>query len=229
MTCQKKFKRPFRYVKEKILNGFKVKYCSKKCQPRFKKTKRKISCTYCNTKFEKIPSQIQKNNFCSQSCAAKYNNKRRKRKNPKNRCLSCGKKINRYGLKYCNRNCYILYKFKKVEKEFQRTGSFPTDKYGQSDISKKYLIWKNGHKCSICKKTIWNKKPIPLIFDHIDGDSSNWKKENCRLICPNCDHQQPTFAGRNRHKAIETLRSKRRKDRYRKLKENHILGARINY
>ncbi|HRZ18579.1 MAG TPA: HNH endonuclease signature motif containing protein [Methanofastidiosum sp.] len=55
----------------------------------------------------------------------------------------------------------------------------------------------NGNYCSICKEKEWMGKPIPLVFDHIDGNASNWNLDNCRLICPNCDHQLPTFAGRN--------------------------------
>lgn len=65
---------------------------------------------------------------------------------------------------------------------------------------KKFLIHKNGHKCSICGLKEWMGKEIPLICDHIDGDSSNSKLENFRLVCCNCDAQLPTFKSKNRGK-----------------------------
>lgn len=44
----------------------------------------------------------------------------------------------------------------------------------------------------------WNQKPITLIVDHIDGDAYNYKVENIRLVCPNCDSQLSTYKGRNK-------------------------------
>jgi hypothetical protein len=49
----------------------KIKYCSKSCQ---KPPKFKLSCDYCQCEIFKAKSAIQKHNFCSQSCAAKFNN-----------------------------------------------------------------------------------------------------------------------------------------------------------
>lgn len=42
-----------------------------------------------------------------------------------------------------------------------------------------------------------------FVLDHIDGDCSNNKRENLRLICPNCDSQTSTFK-------LKTKNSKRR-------------------
>lgn len=36
------------------------------------------------------------------------------------------------------------------------------------------------------------------MLDHIEGDSTNNRRENLRLVCPNCDSQLPTFKARNR-------------------------------
>jgi hypothetical protein len=78
-SCKKKF-----YVFKRIivnsLNGSKDKcnFCSHKCAKTNFKTKQILSCTNCNKNFEKFPSQIKRsklnNHFCSNSCAAIYNN-----------------------------------------------------------------------------------------------------------------------------------------------------------
>jgi 5-methylcytosine-specific restriction endonuclease McrA len=52
-------------------------------------------------------------------------------------------------------------------------------------------------KCSECKITNWNNKPITLEIDHIDGDAANCKLENLRYLCPNCHSQTSTFRGKN--------------------------------
>jgi hypothetical protein len=63
----------------KVLRGKRVgKYCSKECKSIGRSNKLTIICTNCKKEFNKIPSQIQKsksnNHFCSNSCAAQYNN-----------------------------------------------------------------------------------------------------------------------------------------------------------
>ncbi len=62
---------------------------------------------------------------------------------------------------------------------------------------KQILLEERCHRCEVCKNTEWMGQPIPLEFDHIDGDPWNHDKTNHRLICPNCHAQTPTHAGRN--------------------------------
>lgn len=52
--------------------------------------------------------------------------------------------------------------------------------------------------CNMCGlSNTWNDKPLVLQMDHIDGNNRNNKKENLRLLCPNCHTQTPTYTGRN--------------------------------
>lgn len=60
-------------------------------------------------------------------------------------------------------------------------------------------------RCQICGLgDEWNNQPLVLRFDHINGVRNDMRIENLRLICPNCDSQLPTFAGRNRRRLRET-------------------------
>ena len=43
----------------------------------------------------------------------------------------------------------------------------------------------------------WNGKPLILVLDHINGVYNDNRLENLRFLCPNCNSQQETFAGRN--------------------------------
>jgi Zn finger protein HypA/HybF involved in hydrogenase expression len=53
------------------------------------------------------------------------------------------------------------------------------------------------NKCSKCgQEPIWDSKPLVLQLDHINGDSSDNRIENLRILCPNCHTQTSTFAGR---------------------------------
>lgn len=56
-------------------------------------------------------------------------------------------------------------------------------------------------RCYICGLTEWQGRRIVLIIDHINGAHTDNRIENLRMLCPNCDSQQPTWCGRNRKKA----------------------------
>ena len=47
------------------------------------------------------------------------------------------------------------------------------------------------------KPLLWNDKEIKLILDHINGVSGDNRPKNLRLLCPNCNSQQPTHGGGN--------------------------------
>lgn len=56
--------------------------------------------------------------------------------------------------------------------------------------------------CAECQLgSEWNNKPIRLQLDHINGDSTNHKLANLRILCPNCHSQTETFAGKNQKRA----------------------------
>lgn len=53
------------------------------------------------------------------------------------------------------------------------------------------------YKCECCGLTEWNGLPIPLELHHIDGDRTNHKLENLKILCLNCHAQTDTFRAKN--------------------------------
>lgn len=61
-------------------------------------------------------------------------------------------------------------------------------------------------KCSECGLgQEWNGKPITLTIDHINGNSTDGRLENLRILCPNCHSQTDTFSGKHKHPKTRCL------------------------
>ena len=187
------------------------------------KERNKKYCKNCN----KILKNQKK--FCSSSCSATFNNlgtkkteitkekisntlknknvkvddKHIKIKKTKDRlnnfCLNCNKQI-KNNKKYCSNKCssekmhndsYNYFLLNPIE--------FNRGNYTPKFFKKNFLI-EQDFKCKICgMNNIWNNNELVFVLDHIDGDSSNNKRENLRLICPNCDSQTATFKSKNKN------------------------------
>ena len=53
------------------------------------------------------------------------------------------------------------------------------------------------NKCSICYIIEQQGKEINCELDHIDGDRTNHRLKNLRILCPNCHSQTETFRAKN--------------------------------
>lgn len=53
------------------------KFCSQKCHNNYHRNRQVLKCDFCGKTIVRTPAQISPHNFCSQSCAAKFNNKGR--------------------------------------------------------------------------------------------------------------------------------------------------------
>ena len=52
-------------------------------------------------------------------------------------------------------------------------------------------------KCEKCHIKDWNGERLAFELDHIDGDRTNHRLENLKILCPNCHSQTPTFRSKN--------------------------------
>lgn len=143
-----------------------------------------------------------KKRFCSQSCSAKYNNKKRKKIN---KCQFCGQDILTKS-RYCGNHCHTLDYQNKVFKKIEEGDCFLYE--GQY---KKYLIHKYGNQCMECG---WNKihpttGKVPIQLEHINGNSEDNSLNNLKLLCPNCHSLTLTFGALNKGNGCEKRRIKR--------------------
>lgn len=74
--------------------------------------------------------------------------------------------------------------------------------YARGALKKRLLkkgILKN--QCVMCGQEPEHcGQPLVMILDHINGINNDHRKENLRLLCPNCNSQTSTFSGRQRKK-----------------------------
>jgi hypothetical protein len=71
--------------------------------------------------------------------------------------------------------------------------------YGSTHWLRKRLI-QEGRKearCEGCGLAEWREQPMPLQLDHVNGDRTDHRIENLRVLCPNCHAQTDTWCGKN--------------------------------
>ena len=117
-------------------------------------------------------------------------------------CGNCGKEFtsSNKNAKYCSNQCTADARHNEQYEDFLKNN----EKYCRGNYTpkafKNEFLKEQGGVCAICGcKPEHNGKPLVFILDHIDGDASNNKRENLRLVCPNCDSQLDTFKSKNKN------------------------------
>lgn len=117
-------------------------------------------------------------------------------------CLHCTQEIKTKNNFFCSKKHFFEYKSKQNYFDFlAKTQYIYNPNYSPYAFKKHFLVEQN-FKCANCgEPNIWNNKELVFILDHIDGDAGNNKRENLRLVCPNCDSQLETYKSKNKKSA----------------------------
>lgn len=177
------------------------KFCSISCSAKEQAKSRHVavvikSCLYCKENFT-ISERDKRKVYCSRSCAARANNSLRGKEHL---CKRCGAGLGKNAKNYCSHVCQQAW---QTEQKIERwlSGDWnPESEYAVPGVIRKYLLTQANNQCTLCK---WSElHPVtgkcPLQIDHIDGNASNNRPENLRVLCPNCHSLTPNFGALNK-------------------------------
>lgn len=190
--CTQEFEISKNRLQSKISKNHSHLFCSNSCHAKYKSDKNSTSlqCDQCNCTIVKINSSISRKNFCSKSCATKFNNKLYPKRKMSGTCLSCEATISG-SRKYCSK----CFKLEKRNDWDSMTMQYMKDRYGVNRYSiirtlarKAYKDSGGARECLQCKyKThieICHITPIASF----DADATLYivnNLSNLVALCPN--------------------------------------------
>jgi hypothetical protein len=159
-------------------------------------------CPACNKSFKVNSNRKYQKTVCSKSCSHSYF-KRRKTDNKKySNCKVCSKEIKNY---YSKKSIYCSVLCRLKDQKTDLLTRFEKGEINQRPTLRKILSQQKGYSCVGCGISEYNKKPITLQVNHIDGNCTNNLPSNLELICPNCHSQTNTFGGKNKGRGRKSL------------------------
>lgn len=119
-------------------------------------------------------------------------------------CNNCGKEVNSSynGQIFCGTDCSNNHKKKQYYNYYLLNQEEFCYSNKQLRPIKPHILLEQNNCCLICGiNNSWNGSPLVFVLDHIDGDASNNRRTNLRLICHNCDSQLETYKSKNKNSA----------------------------
>lgn len=136
-------------------------------------------------------------------------------------CKNCSVPLSTHQYVYCSNQCQRDLQYREYITAWKKgatDGIVGASTQTFSRHIKRYMFEKYENRCCQCG---WNKinpkGTLPsLEVDHIDGDSTNNKEANLRLLCPNCHSLTPFYKNFNTGKGRTWRTEKYRKNPGRK-------------
>jgi len=157
-------------------------------------------CPKCGKKFDAYSKWGEKK-FCSRSCgnSRKFTEESRAKTSATLQKYYSGLTLEEKQDKFASaRSKYDYDDQQKRAKETKIMKSWdrPYEEMSREAL-KKRILHESDYKCECCGISDWQGKPITLEMDHVDGDPNNNRRENLRILCPNCHSQTHTFRAKN--------------------------------
>jgi len=117
-------------------------------------------------------------------------------------CPVCGSAVPSSNHRYCSSACHRVDTEERLVNSWV-AGEFNPPHAGEGRVPeyiKRWWLTNYGERCILCG---WAERRnadgrIPLSWDHMDGDCSNNRYRNIRLLCPNCHALTDTYGSLNK-------------------------------
>lgn len=161
-------------------------------------------CLFCNEEMRpkegQSPSAALIKKYCNHSCSARANNSNRYDWDEVQRYYDQGHSV-KETMEHFGFYSQAWTKAKQRGDVISRgiAPPMPFEHLKTRGSVRRRIIKENllPYKCSSCGLKEWRGESLSLVLDHINGMANDHRIENLRWMCPNCDSQLPTFAGRN--------------------------------
>jgi hypothetical protein len=154
---------------------------------------------------------------CTKECSYKLRTEKPLRdyangKRIPNKCVQCSKELVGKNSKFCGGSCKAIHDTAILISQWMSGEIHGGTETKVNSRIRLYLIEQANHACTLCGWDKINPKTgnCPLHIDHVNGDCTDHRPKNLRVICPNCHSLTETYGALNRDNKGRTVRRKER-------------------